>query len=421
MSPTPPHHHPSDDRARERIERAARERGLDVAGGSLWRTSSRWCFGVEHGDYNGTDLFGVGTDRFVWVAARPNGTSRTRAFSVDFAHDGVVEFAPGHVPPPGDASVSSSWARFPFGVDWILRREGLAPDRGLDLIVAGDIPGGGMSRSAALTLNLLFTTAMHHGIALEPGWRAVDLAQAVENDYVLSPCGQLDQTMICFARQGFGTLCRPRERAIELVPLGGGAPDFRLLALDTGTVRHGLGTSTYAVRRSECEECVALANGTLDRWREPRIEHLADVRDPALLARLDAELRPRHPDLLDRLHYVHHAQRRFEDLVRAWRAGDVATVGAVFRQDGLELRDRYRISGPELETMCDLVRTVPGVFGERMLGGGDVGSAGAIVAASAVDDVRRAVATGYPRSRPALADRFAVHALATVDGVARLA
>ena len=50
---------------------------------------------------------------------------------------------------------------------------------------------------------------------------------------------------------------------------------------------------------------------------------------------------------------------------KAWRAGDVASVGEIFRMDGIGLRDVYEISGPELETMCDIVRTVPGVLGEQ--------------------------------------------------------
>lgn len=51
-----------------RLASAAKEHGLDVAGGKVRRTSSRFCLGVEHGDYNGTELFGVGTDRFIWLA-----------------------------------------------------------------------------------------------------------------------------------------------------------------------------------------------------------------------------------------------------------------------------------------------------------------------------------------------------------------
>ena len=104
-------------------------------------------------------------------------------------------------------------------------------------------------------------------------------------------------------------------------------------------------------------------------------------------------------------------------MMDAWKAGDIETVGAIFRHDGIGLRDDYRISGPELETMCDIVRTVPGVLGERMLGGGDKGASGALVRAESVEAVRDAVQTAYPRSRPDFADKFAVHTCKVVDGV----
>ena len=83
-----------------------------------------------------------------------------------------------------------------------------------------------------------------------------------------------------------------------------------------------------------------------------------------------------HADLFRRLKYIFYAQQRFDQMLEAWKRGDIKTVGKLFRDDGLGLRDDYQISGPELETMCDIVRTVPGVYGERMLGGGDKGAAG---------------------------------------------
>jgi galactokinase len=67
--------------------------------------------------------------------------------------------------------------------------------------------------------------------------------------------------------------------------------------------------------------------------------------------------------------------------------------------------------------MCDIVRTVGGVLGERMLGGGDKGASGALVRADSVDAVKRAVDHGYPRSRPDYADKYAVHVCKVVDGV----
>ena len=54
-----------------------------------------------------------------------------------------------------------------------------------------------------------------HGIDMINGLRQqnplqiVDWAQAVENDYIGSPCGQLDQIMIYFARAGMGRSRRP--------------------------------------------------------------------------------------------------------------------------------------------------------------------------------------------------------------------
>jgi galactokinase len=67
--------------------------------------------------------------------------------------------------------------------------------------------------------------------------------------------------------------------------------------------------------------------------------------------------------------------------------------------------------------MCDIVRTVPGVFGERMLGGGDKGASGCLIKADAADALQQAVDTAYPRSRPDFADKYAVHVVKVCDGV----
>ncbi|HUJ09185.1 MAG TPA: hypothetical protein VL171_04100 [Verrucomicrobiae bacterium] len=404
----------ADLQSRKILARLAGQTKLPVEGGKIHRTSSRFCLGVEHGDYNGTELFGVGTDRFIWLAYKPNGTDHVRIFSGNFPDDGVIDFKLGRVPAPKSAASSDTWARFPYGVDFILRREGFKLTKGFDAVLYGNIPGGGMSRSASLCLNLILTFFEVNGIKLKDGMKVVDLAQAVENDYIGSPCGKLDQIMIYFARAGRGTHYNPKDRTIRYVPLGNSALDFRIVSLDTGTVRPGLEKSTYKVRRAECEELVALAGKRFG------FSCLADIRDEALYNRIMAQYGVSHPHLCERLNYIFHAQQRFYQMLKAWKAGDIETVGRIFREDGVGLRDDYRISGPELETMCDIARSVPGVLGERMLGGGDKGAAGALVEAGSVLALRTAVETGYPRSRPRYADKFAVHVCKIVDGVAAL-
>lgn len=401
----------TDRDALKLLTRAATKQGLDIAGGRVRRTSSRFCLGVEHGDYNGTELFGIGTDRFIWMAFKPNGTDRVRCYGSAFPADGVIDFRLGQVPPPRDPAVAHTWARFAYGADHVLRAAGYPLTRGFDAVFYGNIPGGGMSRSASFCLNLILTLFDANGITGVDGMKIVELAQKVENDYVGSPCGLLDQIMIYFAKAGRGTHYNPATRAIKYVPLGPQAPDFRIVSLDTGTVRPGLEKSTYKVRRAECDEFAALAG------RAFGFRQLADVRDKKLLADVLARYGATHPHHCDRLRYIFAAQTRFYRMLKAWRAGDVATVGAVFRADGLGLRDQYRISGPELETMCDIVRTVPGVLGERMLGGGDKGAAGALCQPSAVAPLRKAIATAYPRAHPDFADRWAVHECRLVDGI----
>ena len=402
---------PDDRQALEKLTQAAGQNGLDIAGGKVRRSSSRFCLGVEHGDYNGTELFGVGTNRFIWLAYKPNGTNRCRMFSCNFPKDGVVEWELGKAPAASDAT-AHSWARFAFGVDMILKREGYTLTQGVDAVVYGNIPGGGMSRSASLTLNLIGSLLDASGQACDDGLKAVDMAQAVENDYIGSPCGQLDQIMIQFARDGMGTHYDPKTRKIDYVPAGVDADAFRIVVMDTGTDRPGLEKSTYKVRRGECDEFAAVLSKKYEG-----VKCLADVKDQALFEKILREMGPTYPQHCRRLEYIFYAQQRFYEMLAAWRKGDIETVGALFRQDGTGLRDVYQISGPELETMCDIVRTVEGVLGERMLGGGDKGAAGCLCTPEAVKGVERAVKTGYPRSRPEMADKWAVHVCKMVQGI----
>ena len=118
-----------------------------------------------------------------------------------------------------------------------------------------------------------------------------------------------------------------------------------------------------------------------------------------------------------RLKYLYEAQCRFTDTLEAWRSGDIERVGRNFRADGIGLRDDYQISGQELETMCDIARTVKGVYGERMLGGGDKGASGAVIAADAFEALSMAVDHAYPIAHPAFSDKYAVHACQITDGI----
>lgn len=395
-----------------RLKDISEKAGIDIKGAKVRRTSSRFCLGVEHGDYNGSELFGVGTDRFIWFAYRPNETGIVRLFSENFAQDGVIEYRIGNVPPPRSSQIANNWARFPYGVDYILRKRGFDLKTGIDGVIYGNISGGGMSRSASLTLNLLLSFLDANQVKVSDPFEIVDMAQAVENEYIGSPCGQLDQVMILFAKEGMGTHFNPQKRSIDYVPLGNDGRELRLVVLDTGTDRPGLDKSTYKIRRAECEAFVELIKKS-----GFKITCLADVKEEKMYDQILEKFLKSHPDYCDRLKYIYKSQKRFYRMLEAWKAGDIKTIGSIFRDDGIGLRDEYKISGPELDTMCDIAAAIPGVLGARMLGGGDKGAAGAMVMAGSVDKLKKAVADQYPKIYPQLADKYAVHTCKIVNGV----
>ena len=398
------------------LKKLANKYEMDISGGVVRRSSSRFCFGVEHGDYNGTQLFGVGTDRYIWIVYKPNNSSLVRLLSGNFEADGIISFEAGSVSAPPEGGLSQeegqSWARFPKGVDFVLSKSGFKLTQGFDAVVFGNIPGGGMSRSASLSVNLVLTMLELNKIELSDDFQVVKLAQKVENEYVGSPCGLLDQIMIYYARDGMGTHYDPATDKITYIPMGKSDDDVRIAALDTGTVRPGLEKSTYKVRRSECEELVRLL-----QTKGFTLNSLADIKTPEVFAKIKEAVGSDHPHLLKRLQYIFEANNRFAQMIDAWKAGNMRKVGQLFRADGHGLRDLYQISGPELETMCDIARTVPGVLGERMLGGGDKGASGALILADAEPALRAAVKTSYPRCHPDFAQAYAVHVCRMVQGI----
>ena len=106
-----------DLRVRDALAGLAAKHGLNVAGGRIRRTSSRFCLGVEHGDYNGTELFGVGTDRFIWMAYRPNGTRPGAALQPQLPRRWRCLFPTRRGAAAADRDQQDHrWARFPLGV-----------------------------------------------------------------------------------------------------------------------------------------------------------------------------------------------------------------------------------------------------------------------------------------------------------------
>ena len=301
----------------------------------------------EHTDYNEGLAMPAAIDRWVLVACAWREDRRLRIRAEDL--DAELEAGLGELPGAG----RPTWERFALGC--LAEFSALQPlPRGLDALVAGDVPlGAGLSSSAAVEL------AWMNGLRVATGAPIADLelcraAQRVEHRHLGLASGLLDQLASQLSRAGSLLVIDFADLSVRQVPAA--LAGFRWVLADSG-VRRELAGSAYRTRVRECAEGLAAVRAT-----HPGVRGFRDL-DPAHLAGLD-------PPYAPRLGHVISENARVLALERALAAGDGAEAGRLLCASHRSLRDAYEVSCPELDLLADLAAAWPGCAGARMIGGG---------------------------------------------------
>jgi galactokinase len=352
-----------------------------------------------HVDHQDGLVSGMAIDKGVVFAFAPRDDSCVRAASANFS--GTIEFDLRDVPPPA----KGDWGNFPRGAATALQRHVVAHrgdtlTRGVDLFLVGELPVGGLSSSAAVGVGYLLALEASNGLAVTPE-ENVQLARAIENDYVGLHSGVLDQSMILQGRQDRLLVldCRSGER--RYVALGEGAPEVVIGVAYSGLSQGLVGTG-YNQRVSECREA---ASQLLELAGLPHPEGGARLRDvPA--AAFDAHGDALPESLARRARHYFTEQARVQDGARAWGAGDVARVGALVTQSGRSSIENYECGAPELVALYEALIESPGVYGARFSGAGFRGSCIALVDPVAFESVGEGIQARYLRAFPQYAETF---------------
>ena len=181
------------------------------------------------------------------------------------------------------------------------------------------------------------------------------ISRRVENEFVGAQVGIMDPMAASLADQGTALFLDARSLEFERVPLPVGA---ELVVIDSG-VAHRNAAGDYNTRRRECEQASALLG-------------VSQLRDLGIadLPRLDALPEP----LKSRARHVITENDRVLEAVAAMRAGDLSRLGKLFYASHASMRDDYQVSIPEVDSLVELGRAEPDVFGARLTGGGFGGS-----------------------------------------------
>ena len=274
------------------------------------------------------------------------------------------------------------WSDYVAGVAAMLEADGITLP-GADMCVVSDVPiGGGLSSSAALEVS----TAMALLSMVDHSLDRVALARLgrrAENEFVGMNCGIMDQFVAVHAERGKGLLLDCRTLEYKLVPLPAG--EAAIVVCNT-MVKHELGASEYNARRAD-----TLAGTDLLKAIYPEIRALRDVSSG--MFEKSAHQLPEH--IRRRCRHVITENQRVLDGMAALQEGNLDAFGNLMNASHESLRTDYEVSCEELDIMVEIARSLPGVLGARMTGGGFGGCTVNLVRPDRVPAFREEISRRY--------------------------
>jgi galacturonokinase len=269
-------------------------------------------------------------------------------------------------------------------------------------VVGGDMPIGGLSSSAAVTITYLLALQAIHRLAISPKAN-IKLVRFTENQYIGLNNGILDQSVILCSQKNHLTLIDCQTMQIDNTPLPPATTPFEILVVYSGVTQVLVGTS-YNNRVAECQEAARLllsyANQTVEG--APRLRHV----EPELFQQFGAQL---PPPLQRRATHYFGEMERVERGIQAWQAGDIERFGALMSASGASSINYYECGSPQLITLYELLREAPGVYGVRFSGAGFRGNCIALVDPTARETITEAIHRRYPAAHPGEAEAYSIH------------
>ena len=330
----------------------------------------------NHTDYNEGYVLSAAINYGTFFAIAKNDGPECRLVAGDLMHE--VRFP---VDDPKPVS-EDTWANYCMGVHAGLLKLGAFP-RGFKGLFLGDIPqGAGLSSSAALEVTTGLAIARLYGIDAT----RLDFAkigQKAEHTFAGVKCGLLDQISSIFGAENMLVKTDFRSLAVENVPLGAEC----VLLVCKSNAKHALVDGAYNQRREDCEAAAAYFGGVLGH----PVKALRDVSW--------AEWEAHRGGLPERVanraaHPIGEDERVIEGAALLAK-GDVAGFGKLMYASHESSVKYFENSCEELDALVAISKTVDGVLGARLSGGGFGGSVVALVRRDCADAAAKAIAKAY--------------------------
>jgi len=302
------------------------------------------------------------------------------------------------------------WGDYARGAKYALRKR-FELTHGIDGVLQGSLPVGGLSSSAAVLIAYVMAFAKANGIKLTP-FEVVQIASEAEREYIGLNNGLLDQACIALGQKDGLLFLDCDSNEWRVIRRNKEMPDFEIAIFFSGLTR-SLVNSDYNLRVFECKTAawnmLAYTDQPLKTFDKTFLRDIPKatydktaIAMPARFAR--------------RAEHFYSEYRRVRQGVTAWETGNIKLFGKLSKDSCESSIHNYECGSPELISIYNAMKDLPGVYGGRFSGAGFKGAVIALVDPAYKDEVEAAVTKQYLSEFPEYETTFKTYWVRPDDG-----
>ena len=357
-----------------------------------------------HVDHQHGLVTGMALQASVNMLYSPNNEGYMRVQSLDFPDEEFfpVEHAPEMIP--------GFWGNYIRGSALSLARN-FKLKKGINAVIRGKLPIGGLSSSAAVTTAYLLALCDVNDIKVEKS-ELIRYSHWVEKSYIGLNNGILDQSSNILSRDGHLMFMDCQTEDYRLVPKNAAMAEFEVAIIYSG-INKILISTDYNNRVDECKVAAWLfqefASGKVSPFKEVRLRSIDEASYLALREKLPGRFRRRADHFFSE-------NERVRKGVKLWEEGNLPGFGKLMFESGESSIKNYECGCPELITIYETLRNTPGVYGARFSGAGYRGCCMGFIDPRYREEVKARIDEIYPKRHPEFKDVYRVYFSGTDDG-----
>ncbi|HEX3043937.1 MAG TPA: hypothetical protein VHY08_04210 [Bacillota bacterium] len=364
----------------------------------------RICPFGAHVDHQFGLVAGMALDISIDMVYAPNKDGFIRVQSLEFPDEEY--FHVNQVP----AMVPGFWGNYLRGAVRALQKDYVLK-HGINAMVEGKYPIGGLSSSAAVTTGYLLALCDVNGIEIKP-LDLISYSHWVENVFIGLNNGILDQAINVLSREHCLTMMDTKTWAYELIEKPASMPPYEVIIVYSGVSKSLIGTD-YNNRVDECRVAAwllqELAGGPLNGLKNANLREVGFEIYGQYRSGLPGRFRKRAD-------HFFRENERVKQGVLAWKQGDLRQFGKIMIESGESSINSYDCGCPELITIFDLLKSTEGVYGARFSGAGYRGCCIGLINPDAKELIKERIDSEYPKRHPEYQNLYQIHFCKTDDG-----